>query len=143
MATSTRTITIPAELDPVVVCGPADQIIRQVEDAFPALTIIVRGNRIAIMSRSKQTEADAIKAQTIIDRIVDAAYTAPLDAAEVAQLLEIPYVTDPTVPAYRSVQSVGGTRSDHERAGRQGHAVWKTATITVGDTSSEIGRAHV
>ena len=136
MATSTRTITIPAELDPVVVCGPADQIIRQVEDAFPALTIIVRGNRIAIMSRSKQTEADAIKAQTIIDRIIDAAYTAPLDAAEVAQLLESPYVTDPTVPADRSVQSVGGTRSDHERAGRQGHAVGKTATITVGDTSS-------
>lgn len=136
MATSTRTITIPAELDPVVVCGPADQIIRQVEDAFPALTIIVRGNRIAIMSRSKQTEADAIKAQTIIDRIIDAAYTAPLDTAEVAQLLESPYVTDPTVPADRSAQPSGGARSDYDRAGRQGHAGGKATSITVGDTSS-------
>ncbi|MDD6462221.1 MAG: PhoH family protein [Bifidobacteriaceae bacterium] len=99
MATSTRTITIPAELDPVVVCGPADQIIRQVEDAFPDLTIIVRGNRIAIMSRSKQTEADALKAQTIIQRIIDAAYTAPYSADDVTRLLASPYATDPDVPA--------------------------------------------
>ena len=136
MATSTRTITIPAELDPVVVCGPADQIIRQVEDAFPSLTVIVRGNRIAIMSRSKQTEADAIKAQTVIDRIIDAAYTAPLDASEVAQLLESPYVTDPTVPADALVHPAGSRvpHRDGARHGTTGEA--RGASVAAADLSS-------
>ena len=55
MATTTRTITIPPQLDPVAVLGPVDEVIRAVERAFPDLTIIVRGNRVAIVSRSKQT----------------------------------------------------------------------------------------
>ena len=52
MATTTRTIAIPQQLDPVTVLGPVDEVLREVERAFPDLTIIVRGNRIAIMSRS-------------------------------------------------------------------------------------------
>ena len=51
MATTTRTIAIPQQLDPVTVLGPVDEVLREVERAFPDLTIIVRGNRIAIMSR--------------------------------------------------------------------------------------------
>ena len=47
MATTTRTITIPPQLDPVAVLGPVDEVIREVERAFPDLTIIVRGNRVA------------------------------------------------------------------------------------------------
>ncbi|NEG96967.1 AAA family ATPase [Bifidobacterium sp. SMB2] len=87
MATTTRTITIPSELDPVAVLGPADQVIREVEKAFPELTIIVRGNRVAIMSRSRQTEAQANQAQEIIDTIIQTAYTAPMDADTVRRLL--------------------------------------------------------
>ena len=40
MTTTTRTITIPSQLDPVAVFGPVDEVIRQVEHAFPDLTII-------------------------------------------------------------------------------------------------------
>ncbi|MBW3088098.1 PhoH family protein [Bifidobacterium sp. 82T24] len=87
MATTTRTITIPSELNPVAVLGPADQVIREVERAFPELTIIVRGNRVAIMSRSKQTESQANDAEEIIDTIIQAAYTAPMDADTVRRLL--------------------------------------------------------
>lgn len=87
MATTTRTITIPAELDPVAVLGPADQVIREVERAFPDLTIIVRGNRVAIMSRSKQTEALANQAQEVVETIIEAAYGAPMDADTVRRLL--------------------------------------------------------
>ncbi len=83
----------------MAVCGPADQVIRQVEEAFPDLTIIVRGNRIAIVSHSRQTEPLAIKAENTIKEIIDAAYTAPLDSVEVARMLERPYVKDSSIEA--------------------------------------------
>lgn len=88
VATTTRTITIPTELNPVNVLGPVDEVIREVERAFPDLTIIVRGNRIAIMSTTKGTERDAQKAQDVIETIVRAAYTAPMDADTVRRMLE-------------------------------------------------------
>lgn len=88
MATTTRTITIPTQLDPVAVLGPVDEVLREVERAFPDLTIIVRGNRVAIMSRSKQTEADAARAEEVINTIIQAAYTAPMDADTVRRLLD-------------------------------------------------------
>ena len=34
MATTTRTITIPPQLDPVAVLGPVDEVIREVEQAL-------------------------------------------------------------------------------------------------------------
>ncbi|OZG57195.1 phosphate starvation protein PhoH [Bifidobacterium myosotis] len=88
MATTTRTITIPPQLDPVAVLGPVDEVIREVERAFPELTIIVRGNRVAIVSRSKQTEAQAAQAEDLIDTIIQAAYTAPMDADTVRRMLD-------------------------------------------------------
>ena len=88
MATTTRTITIPRELDPVAVFGPVDEVIREVEKAFPELTFVVRGDRVAILSRSKNTQSDADKAQNIIETIIQAAYSAPLDADSVRRMLE-------------------------------------------------------
>ena len=61
--TTTRTVTIPAELNPVSVCGPEDQILRLIEKAYSDLTFVVRGNTIAIVSSSVRTEADALAAQ--------------------------------------------------------------------------------
>lgn len=88
MATTTRTITIPSELDPVAVLGPVDEVLREVERAFPDLTIIVRGNRIAIMSHGKQTESQAAQAEDTVNTIIQAAYTAPMDADTVRRMLE-------------------------------------------------------
>ncbi|NEG54621.1 PhoH family protein [Bifidobacterium platyrrhinorum] len=88
MATTTRTITIPTQLDPVAVLGPVDEVIREIERAFPELTIIVRGNRVAIVSRSKQTEADAAKAEDLVNTIIEAAHTAPMDADTVRRMID-------------------------------------------------------
>ena len=70
MTTTTRTITIPSQLDPVAVFGPVDEVIRQVEHAFPDLTIIVRGDRVAIVSHSKSTESQASRAEDVIHTII-------------------------------------------------------------------------
>ena len=88
MATTTRTITIPTQLDPVSVLGPVDEVIREIERAFPELTILVRGNRVAIVSRSKQTETDASKAEDLINTIIEAAHTAPMDADTVRRMID-------------------------------------------------------
>lgn len=88
MTTTTRTITIPSQLDPVAVFGPVDEVIRQVEHAFPDLTIIVRGDRVAIVSHSKSTESQASRAEDVIHTIIQAAYSAPMDADTVRRLLD-------------------------------------------------------
>lgn len=88
MAITTRTIVIPQQLDPVSVLGPADEVIREVERAFPDLTIVVRGNRVAIMSRSKRTESLAQQAGNVIESIIEAAYTSPMDTDMVRRLLD-------------------------------------------------------
>lgn len=88
MATTTRTITLPPELNPVTVLGPADQVIREVERAFPDLTIIVRGNRVAILNRSKSSEMQASRAEDVINTIIQAAYSAPMDADTVRRFLD-------------------------------------------------------
>ncbi|RSX53915.1 phosphate starvation-inducible protein PhoH [Bifidobacterium goeldii] len=88
MATTTRTITIPPQLDPVAVLGPVDEVIREVERAFPDLTIIVRGNRIAILSHAKHSESQAARAEDVVNTIIQAAYTAPMDADTVRRMLD-------------------------------------------------------
>ena len=88
MATTTRTITIPAELDPVSVLGPVDEVIREIEHAYPDLEFTVRGNRIIIASRSKKTESDASKAEHLIETIMDAAHTIPMDAQTVRRMMD-------------------------------------------------------
>ena len=72
----------------MAVLGPVDEVLREVERAFPELTIIMRGNRVAIVSRSKQTEAQAAQAEDLVNTIIQAAYTAPMDADTVRRMLD-------------------------------------------------------
>ena len=88
MPTTTRTIAIPQQLDPVTVLGPVDEVLREVERAVPDLTIIVRGNRIAIMSHSSKSESQAAQAEQVVADIIQAAYTAPMDADTVRRMLD-------------------------------------------------------
>ena len=70
------------------VLGPVDEVLREVERAFPDLTIIVRGNRIAIMSHSSKSESQAAQAEQVVADIIQAAYTAPMDADTVRRMLD-------------------------------------------------------
>lgn len=87
MASTTRTIVIPQELNPVTVFGPQDDVIRLVEKAYPDLSIAVRGNRVAIVSTSVKTESQAAEAEAFIHELIDAAYLAPLHADDVNRIL--------------------------------------------------------
>ncbi len=121
MATTTRTIAIPQQLDPVTVLGPVDEVLREVERAFPDLTIIVRGNRIAIMSRSSKSESQAVQAEHVIENIIQAAYTAPMDADTVRRMLDQNVLKNPRAPRYiaRATARVrGGTTAGRSTATR-------------------------
>ena len=88
MATTTRTITIPAELDPVAVLGPGDEVLREIEREFPELTFVVRGDRVSVISRAKRTEPQAARVEDMLGTLMQAAYSAPMDAATVRRLLD-------------------------------------------------------
>ena len=126
VTTTTRTITIPSQLDPVAVFGPVDEVIRQVEHAFPDLTIIVRGDRVAIVSHSKSTESQASRAEDVIHTIIQAAYSAPMDADTVRRLLDqdvLPNKVRAEHPGYgrsaeRGRASLGGSASGDARKPR-------------------------
>ncbi|MCH9275266.1 PhoH family protein [Bifidobacterium amazonense] len=137
MATTTRTITIPSELDPVAVLGPVDEVLRQVERAFPDLTIIVRGDRIAIMSRSKQSEPQAAQAEDVLRTIIRAAYSAPMDADTVRRLLDqqvLPNRVRQDFLEHGRQQYQGGTRTAETTTRRADEAR---------DASQERRRPHV
>ena len=103
-----------------------DEVIRQVEHAFPDLTIIVRGDRVAIVSHSKSTESQASRAEDVIHTIIQAAYSAPMDADTVRRLLDqdvLPNKARAEHPGYgrfaeREGASLGAARSGDARKPR-------------------------
>ena len=127
MPTTTRTIAIPQQLDPVTVLGPVDEVLREVERAFPDLTIIVRGNRIAIMSHSSKSESQAAQAEQVVADIIQAAYTAPMDADTVRRMLDQNVLKNPvraTHPGH------GRVVEELRMAGRQqSHAFHREETV--------------
>ena len=135
MATTTRTITIPPQLDPVTVLGPVDEVIREVERAFPDLTIVTRGNRIAIVSRSKQTESQVEQAHELVDTIIQSAYTAPMDADMVRRMLDQRVLRN-HVRAERPGSSTARTRMTDEsisaRGSNRNHGVPGVITFAAG-----------
>ena len=89
MGTTTRTVTIPEQVSPVVLLGPFDEILRLVEDGFPALTFVVRGRKIEILSHSASDEHQAMQARGFLRHMVQAAVDGQaLDADETKRLLD-------------------------------------------------------
>ncbi|MDF7663893.1 PhoH family protein [Bifidobacterium sp. ESL0763] len=88
MASAKRVITIPTTLDPVAVLGPGDDVLREVERAFPEVAVLVRGNRIQISAYSARDEVEADKAADVFATIIDSAYQSPVQAANVRRMLE-------------------------------------------------------
>ncbi|KFI39948.1 PhoH family protein [Bifidobacterium actinocoloniiforme DSM 22766] len=83
-----RAITIPSGVDPVAVLGPGDSVLREVERAFPTVNILARGNRILLQADSAEAEGQALRAQRLLETVIDSAYSAPLDAGAVQELLD-------------------------------------------------------
>ena len=88
MATTTRTVRIPEQLDTVRVLGPNDEVIRELEHAFTHITTHIRGLDVTIRSTSRAGESEASEAEDMLHTIIDAAYREPMDAVTARRMLD-------------------------------------------------------
>ena len=88
MATTTRTVRIPEQLDTVRVLGPNDEVIRELEHAFTRITMHIRGLDVTIRSTSRAGESEASEAEDMLHTIIDAAYREPMDAVTARRMLD-------------------------------------------------------
>ena len=89
MATTTRTVRIPEQLDTVRVLGPNDEVIRELEHAFTHITMHIRGLDVTIRSTSRAGESEASEAEDMLHTIIDAAYREPMDAVTARRMLDL------------------------------------------------------
>lgn len=88
MATTTRTVRIPEQLNTVRVLGPNDEVIRELEHAFTHITMHIRGLDVTIRSTSRAGESEASEAEDMLHTIIDAAYREPMDAVTARRMLD-------------------------------------------------------
>ncbi|MDT7510996.1 PhoH family protein [Bifidobacterium sp. H6bp9] len=88
MAVTTRTLEIPEGIDPVQVLGPEDAVIDRIERAFPAVSILVRGNRIMLRARDRQGDVQAAQIRDLLTELMQTADQVPLDADQVGRILD-------------------------------------------------------
>ena len=88
MAVTTRTLEIPEGIDPVQVLGPEDAVIDRIERAFPAVSILVRGNRIMLRAQDRQGDVQAAQIRDLLTELMQTADQVPLDADQVGRILD-------------------------------------------------------
>ena len=88
MAVTTRTLEIPEGIDPVQVLGPEDAVIDRIESAFPAVSILVRGNRIMLRAQDRQGDVQAAKIRDLLSELMQTADQVPVDADQVGRILD-------------------------------------------------------
>ena len=88
MAVTTRTLEIPEGIDPVQVLGPEDAVIDRIERAFPAVSILVRGNRIMLRAQDRQGDVQAAQIRDLLNELMQTADQVPVDADQVGRILD-------------------------------------------------------
>ena len=88
MAVTTRTLEIPEGIDPVQVLGPEDAVIDRIERAFPAVSILVRGNRIVLRAQDRKGDVQAAQIRDLLTELMQTADQVPLDADRVGRILD-------------------------------------------------------
>ena len=88
MAVTTRTLEIPEGIDPVQVLGPEDAVIDRIERAFPAVSILVRGNRIMLRAQDRQGDVQAAQIRDLLTELMQTADQVPVDADQVGRILD-------------------------------------------------------
>lgn len=138
MAVTTRTLDIPAEIDPVLVLGPGDTVMDRIESAFPHVNTLIRGNRIVLTATEPRGDREASQVYDLLAELVQAAYQAPLDADQVGRLLDHRRMGDSTLTGAVPVSASGRFPRDR-RAENNG----RMAARRVGpaDEDREVGGA--
>ena len=138
MAVTTRTLDIPAEIDPVLVLGPGDAVMGRIESAFPHVNTLIRGNRIVLTATEPRGDREASQVYDLLAELVQAAYQAPLDADQVGRLLDHRRMGDSTLTGAVPV-SVSGRLPRDRRA--ENNDRMAAGQVRSADEDREVGGA--
>lgn len=138
MAVTTRTLDIPAEIDPVLVLGPGDAVMGRIESAFPHVNTLIRGNRIVLTATEPRGDREASQVYDLLAELVQAAYQAPLDADQVGRLLDHRRMGDSTLTGAVPV-SVSGRLPRDRRA--ENNDCMAAGRVRSADEDREVGGA--
>ena len=138
MAVTTRTLDIPAEIDPVLVLGPGDAVMGRIESAFPHVNTLIRGNRIVLTATEPRGDREASQVYDLLAELVQAAYQAPLDADQVGRLLDHRRMGDSTLTGAVPV-SVSGRLPRDRRA--ENNDRMAAGRVRSADEDREVGGA--
>ena len=138
MAVTTRTLDIPAEIDPVLVLGPGDAVMGRIESAFPHVNTLIRGNRIVLTATEPRGDREASQVYDLLAELVQAAYQAPLDADQVGRLLDHRRMGDSTLTGAVAVSSSGRLPRDRRAENNDRMAAGRVRSA---DEDREVGGA--
>ena len=138
MAVTTRTLDIPAEIDPVLVLGPGDAVMGRIESAFPHVNTLIRGNRIVLTATEPRGDREASQVYDLLAELVQAAYQAPLDADQVGRLLDHRRMGDSTLTGAVAVSSSGRLPRDRREENNDRMAARR---VRPADEDREVGGA--
>lgn len=138
MAVTTRTLDIPAEIDPVLVLGPGDAVMGRIENAFPHVNTLIRGNRIVLTATEPRGDREASQVYDLLAELVQAAYQAPLDADQVGRLLDHRRMGDSTLTGAVAVSSSGRLPRDRRAENNDRMAAGR---VRPADEDREVGGA--
>lgn len=90
MGTVTRSVEMPDGVDPTDVVGVDNAVVKRLEQAFPSVEILTRGNVISIVSSSASSEPDALAVEGVVRRLIEAAARSqPFDRDSLDRLLPL------------------------------------------------------
>ncbi len=120
MAVTTRTLEIPEGIDPVQVLGPEDAVIDRIERAFPAVSILVRGNRIMLRAQDRQGDVQAAQIRDLLSELMQTADQVPVDADQVGRILDHRRLGTADATDYsHPMEPVAANSADHQARGRK------------------------
>ena len=101
-------LTIPDTIDPTLILGPADVLLRRIEETFDVL-ITVRGNTISVMGPAHMVE----RVTTVISRLI-----VVVESGEVPSMADLEMLMGEAANSMRPVSSRGGLEAILVHQGR-------------------------
>ena len=138
---TTRHVTIPADLDPILVLGTADQVLRALERGFPRVSIRVIGRDASFTGSS----ADADLLADLFDELVVLARSGtPLDAAAVDRAISLLASTAASAAPSEEILSVRGRSIRPKSPGQHAYVdAIERSTIVFGLGPAGTGKTYL
>ncbi|MDC4232722.1 PhoH family protein [Actinomyces sp. B33] len=141
IVTTTRRVVIPADVDPVLVLGTSDQVLRAVERGFARVRVLVVGREISLSGHRHDTDTAA---QLLEELISLAKRGQPLDAAAVEHAISLLTSTSLASAPGDEILSVRGRAIRPKTPGQKAYAdAIDRSTVVFGIGPAGTGKTYL